>query len=176
MNKTILGANINIIRKTINSRLNDFKLGNIAKSTFFNQMRLLNELERKVAIELEEFEYANFIKEIIDEQTLKIHKVNSSLLCNDLSYVNSLTLHDKVNIITTIMPDYYDSINDPYEVLTIDANNWLIDNLIIEVNSILKKYNISIEDINKIDINDLHKMIKNKQLYLDILYISNLRK
>lgn len=174
MEKDVLEANKKIKEEMLKLEIerfkncNDFKL---LEKEYLSQMRILLEIERKVALENNEVEFANYIKKIIDIQTNEIHKINEAFYNNTIKdLLLSISFHKKVSILGYAKDCYYDNVNDPYEVLDNSAKEFLRKATIEEADEILKSYNYCLKTIKEIPVNKVYEIINNNDLALNILY------
>lgn len=182
MDKIIYDANVKIEKDKYESNLNEYNAfqdkSQLINNKYKNHtMRFSLIINRNIAFENGDIEYANFIDSIINDMTNEIMLLNKSIKENTISDVlGQLTFHEKVNIIFYVRPNFYDSEIEPYEILTDDAYNELSNSIIKEADNILKEYNKTLNEIDKMDIKDVHELIKDNDLCLDILFASELVK
>lgn len=140
-----------------------------------HNMRFSLIIEKKIAIERNEKKYEEFIDSVIEKMNSEICLLNNAYKNDNLNDVlKKFSLHDKINIIFYVRPQYYDIKYDPYEILIDDVFKILSQSIIFDANNILKKYNITLEDIKLMNAKDVHGLIKNSELAVDILYAAEL--
>lgn len=182
MDKAVLEANIKLENDRYEYNLNEFnttrdKLLLINNKYKNHNMRFSLIIDRNIAIENGDTEYANFLDSIINDMTNEIIILNNSVIENKINEVlNKLTFHEKVNIIFYVRPNFYDSKFEPYQTLTEDAFKGLSKSIIKEANRILKDFSKTLIEISKMNPKDVHSLIENKDLCLDILFASELVK
>lgn len=184
MDKTVFEANKKIEQNMYDSNLNEFKLCNdklyLINNKYKNHnMRFSLIIDRNIAFEKGDIEFAYFLDSIINDMTNEISLLNKSLKDNSISAVlNKLSFHEKVNIIFYVRPTFYDSEFEPYEILAEETFKTLSASIIHEANCILKDYDKTLKEISlmKSKTNYVSDIIKNKDLCLDILFASELVK
>lgn len=182
MDKIIFDANVKLEKNMYESNLDEFnatqdKLSLINNKYKNHNMRFSLIINRNIALENGDMEYANFLDLIINDMTNEIILLNTSIKENTINEVlNKLTFHEKVNIIFYVRPNFYNSEIEHYEILTKDTFKELSNSIIKEANNILKDYDETLIEISKMNPRNVHELIKNKELCLDILYASELVK
>ena len=172
MDKSTFDSNVELEKKSYDFKYEDFincsdkdKLKEEYKS---HNLRFSLIIKRNIAKEKGNIDYYNFLDSVINEMTNEISLVNKS---NE--FINTLSFHNKVNIIFYVRPTFYDSEFEPYEILNESSYKELANSIIDEANVILKEYNIKLNDVR--DVN-LYNIIDDKDLCLDILFASELIK
>ena len=181
MDKIVLEENIRIEKSTYKDQLDEFNL-TLDKEKLINKyknhnMRFSVIIDRNIAIENNDLEFASFLDSVINDMTHEISLLNKSMLNGNIDEaLKKLTFHEKVNIIFYVRPNFYDSEFEPYEILTEDTFKQLSNSIIGEANSILVKYNKKLNKIIVMNPKNIHNLINNNELELDILYASELIK
>lgn len=182
MDKIVYEANVKLEKDMYEYDLNEFNTTNdkisLINSKYKNHnMRFSLIIDRNIALENGDMEYADFLDSIINDMTNEIIILNNSIIENNINEVlDKLTFHEKVNIIFYVRPNFYDSAFEPYEILTKDAYEELSNSIIEEANNILKDYDKTLIEINKMNVPSVHKLIKNEDLRLDIFFATELVK
>lgn len=182
MDKIVYEANVKIEKDMYEYNLDEFNTTNdkisLINSKYKNHnMRFSLIIDRNIALENGDMEYADFLDSIINDMTNEIIILNNSIIENNINEVlDKLTFHEKVNIIFYVRPNFYDSEFEPYEILTKDAYEELSNSIIEEANNILKDYGKTLIEISKMNVPSVHKLIKNEDLQLDIFFATELVK
>lgn len=182
MDKIVFNANVKLAKDMYEYNLSEFnttqdKLQLINNKYKNHNTRFSLIIDRDIAIKNNDLEFANFLDSIINDMTKEISILNKAMTNENINDVlKQLTFHDKVNIIFYVRDNLYDENFEPYEILTDDAYNELSNSIIKEADNILKEYNKTLNEIDKMDIKDVHELIKDNDLCLDILFASELVK
>ena len=179
MDKKVFNANKKIEEETYKIRLKEYKSCK-NKSSLIDKyknhnMRFCLIINRDIAIENNDIEYANFITSVIDSMTNEISLLNKAAENNTINMVlNNYKFHEKVDIIFYVRKDFYDKEYEPYEVLNVKTYNILSQSIIQQANNILGNYGLKLKDIENMNIQDLYKLLNDEDLVLDILFASEL--
>ena len=182
MEKFVLDANINLQMKTYEDDLKEFQSEKDKEKLIINKykshnMRFCVIISRNIAVEKRNLDYARFLDSVIDEMTHEISMLNKSMLDGSIDDVlKQLTFHEKVNIIFYVRPNFYDKDFEPYEILNDSTLEKLSNSIISEADSILIKYNKNLKEIKEMNAKDVHSLINDKDLCLDILFATELIK
>ena len=182
MDKIVYDANVKIEKNMYEYNLSEFNTTQDKSSLIDNKyknhnMRFSLIINRNIAFENGDMEYAKFLDSSINDMTNEIKSLNESIKENTINEVlNKLTFHEKVNIIFYVRSNFYDNEIEPYEILTTDANEELSNSIIKEANNILKDYDETLIKISKMNAKNVHELIKDRDLCLDILFASELVK
>lgn len=179
MNEFVRLENIKIENETFEFKIKEFKKANdkkeLIKKYRNHNMRFSLIIIKNIALEKNEIEFANFINDIILDITKQISILNNAFKLNTLDItLKDYSLNEKVNIIFFVRPEYYDKKYDEYEILKSEVFELLSQSIIEDANNILKKYNCTLDDIKFMNINDIHKLIDDNELVVDILYAKEL--
>ena len=176
MEKFVFDANVKIEEKMYSLNLDNFRNCSNKDELFLeykdSSMRFLYLIRRGIAEKNDDLDYVEFLNSVIDSMTEDIKLLNDDFNKN----ISKFNFHDKVNIITYVKRDFYDKEFDTYEVLNSNSYNLLKNIIIEEANELLKEYNLTLNDINNIDLQELSNILNDKKLYLDICYASELVK
>lgn len=176
MEKFVFDANVKIEEKMYSLNLDNFRNCSNKNELFLeykdSSMRFLYLIRRGIAEKNDDLDYVEFLNSVIDSMTEDIKLLNDDFNKN----ISKFNFHNKVNIITYVKSDFYDKEFDTYEVLNSNSYNLLKNIIIEEANELLKEYNLTLNDINNIDLQELSNILNDKKLYLDICYASELVK
>ena len=176
MEKFVIDANFKIQEKMYSLNLDEFRNCSNKNELFLEykdcSMRFLYLIRRGIAEKNNDLDYVSFLNSVIDSMTDEIKLLNDDFNKN----IGKFDFHDKVNIISYVKSDFYDKEFDTYEVLNSNSYNLLKNIIIEEANEILKEYNLTLNDIVNINLQELSNLLNNKKLYLDICYASELIK
>ena len=180
MDKIVFDANVKLVKDMYEYNLSEFtttqdKLQLINNKYKNHNTRFSVIIDRNIAIENNDLEFANFLDSIINEMTTEISILNKAMTNENINDVlKQLTFHDKVNIIFYVRDNLYDENFEPYEILDDKTIRKLSHSIINEANDILKKYNKDLKDISKMNPKDVHSLIRDNNLCLDILFATEL--
>ena len=181
MDKKVFEANEQLQKDMYESNINEF---NVAKNKELlktkykdHNMRFSLVLCKNIALENNNLEFASFLDNIINEMTKEISLINEIVKNGDVEKeLEKISFHDKVNIIFYVRPNFYDEEYEPYEILTETAYNELSKSIIDDANMILSRYNKNINEWKNMNLKDIHSLINNKELCLDLLFATELIK
>ena len=182
MDKIVFDANVKLAKDMYEYNLSEFnttqdKLQLINNKYKNHNTRFSVIINRNIAIENNDIEFASFLDNIINEMTKEISLINEIVKNGDVEKeLEKISFHDKVNIIFYVRPNFYDEEYEPWEILTKVAYDELSKSIINEASIILSKYNKNINEIKSMNLKDIHSLINNKELCLDLLFASELIK
>ena len=180
MDKIVFDANVKLVKDMYEYNLSEFnttqdKLQLINNKYKNHNTRFSVIIDRNIAIENNDLEFANFLDSIINDMTKEISILNKAMTNENINDVlKQLTFHDKVNIIFYVRDNFYDENFEPYEILDDKTIRKLSHSIINEANDILKKYNKDLKDISKMNPKDVRSLISDNNLCLDILFATEL--
>ena len=123
---------------------------------------------------LQEFNSCDDKQDLFNSYT-EISSLNQAVLNNTIEDVlSNFSFHDKINIISYVKDDSYNEKIDVYEKLNNKAYKLLKEDIIKEADLILSKYNISLNDIKRMELTDIQKLLNDNQLFIDIEMVLNL--
>lgn len=138
-------------------------------------MRFFIILDKLIATERKDNEFALFLNSILECMNKEISSLNQAVLNNTIEDIlSNFSLHDKINIISYVKDDSYNEKIDVYEKLNNKAYKLLKEDIIKEADLILSKYNISLNDIKRMELTDIQKLLNDNQLFIDIEMVLNL--
>ena len=138
-------------------------------------MRFFIMLDKIIATERKDNEFALFLNSILECMNKEISSLNQAVLNNTIEDVlSNFSFHDKINIISYVKDDSYNEKMDVYEKLNNKAYKLLKEDIIKEADVILSKYNISLNDIKSMELTDIQKLLNDNQLFIDIEMVLNL--
>lgn len=182
MDKIVFDANVKLAKDMYENNLSEFnttqdKLQLINNKYKNHNTRFSVVINRNIAIENNDLEFANLLDSIINDMTKEISLINEIVKNGDVEKeLEKISFHDKVNIIFYVRPNFYDTKIEPWEILTKAAYDELSKSIINEASIILSKYNKNINEIKNMNLKDIHSLINNKELCLDLLFASELIK
>lgn len=181
MDKIVFDANVELEKNSYDIGFNDFKScvdKNALIDKFKNHnMRFSLLIIRNIACEKNDNDYAEFLNLAIDSMTKEIALLNDSVKSGNVDEVlDKFSFHDKVNIIFYVRPDFYDNTFDTYEILNNETFKVLSENIIECADSILSKFGKTLKEVSGMHPLDVHEMIDDKELLIDILFASELVK
>ena len=138
-------------------------------------MRFFIMLDKIIATERKDNEFALFLNSILECMNKEISSLNQAVRNNTIEDIlSNFSLHDKINIISYVKDDSYNEKIDVYEKLNNKAYKLLKEDIIKEADLILSKYNISLNDIKRMELTDIQKLLNDNQLFIDIEMVLNL--
>ena len=182
MDKIVFDANVKLVKDMYEYNLCEFtttqdKLQLINNKYKNHNTRFSVIIDKNIAVEKRDLDYARFLDSVIDDMTHEISMLNKSMLDGSIDDVlKQLTFHEKVNIIFYVRPNFYDKDFEPYEILNDSTLEKLSNSIISEADSILIKYNKNLKEIKEMNAKDVHSLINDKDLCLDILFATELIK
>ena len=179
MEKICFDANVDLEKKSYDIGLNDFKSCTDQELLIDrfkdHNMRFSLLIIRNIACEKKDYDYIKFLDMVIDSMTQEISLLNSSVKNGSIKEVlDKFSFHEKVNIIFYVRPNFYDSNFDTYEILDNKTFKILSENIIDCANDILSLYGKSLKEIHDMNALDVHKLINDRELCVDILFASEL--
>lgn len=181
MDKIVFDANVEIEENVYLNRLSDFYSCS-DRDVLFNEyknheMRFCLIIRREIAKKNDNIEFAEFIDSVIESMTDEISLLNKGTFNNNInSVLKKYSFHEKVNILFYVRKDFYDKDFETYEILNETTHKLLSDSIIEEANIILSNYELTLKDVININSNDLKKIIKDKELIIDLKFASELVK
>jgi hypothetical protein len=181
MERIVFDANVELEKNSYDICFNDFK-SCVDKNTLIDKfkshnMRFSLLIIRDIACERNDKEYAEFLNLAIDSMTKEIALLNDSVESGNIDEVlDKFSFHKKVNIIFYVRPDFYDNTFDTYEILNNETFKVLSENIIECADSILSKFGKTLKEVSGMHPLDVHEMIDDKELLIDILFASELVK
>ena len=138
-------------------------------------MRFFIILDKLIATERKDNEFALFLNSILECMNKEISSLNQAVRNNTIEDIlSNFSFHDKINIISYVKDDSYNEKIDVYEKLNNKAYKLLKEDIIKEADLILSKYNISLNDIKRMELTDIQKLLNDNQLFIDIEMVLNL--